>query len=156
MGGIRPRINEGCINAGSAFLSDIIQGKITIRTEFCAKGEIMNETTLGKIEISKDVIADIVNHILKESYGVTGIVGTGLRSNVSRLLGKPGHRKGIVVNIDGDDVSINIHIASGIGVNLAEVAANIKSAIVYQIEKLTGLKVSGVNIHIDEVKTPKP
>lgn len=115
----------------------------------------MNETELGKIDISPTVIADIAKQVLTESYGVTGIVSTGIRSGLERLLRKKGSRKGIQVEIKDGSVAIDLHIAAGLGVNLAEVASNIKSAIVYQVEKLTMLKVARVDIHIDEVKTPK-
>lgn len=115
----------------------------------------MSESSLGKIEISPDVIAGIALNIVRESYGVTGIVSAGFRSSMERLLGKKGTRKGVYAKIDDENVSINLHIAAGVSMNLAEVAANLKSAIVYQVEKLTGLHVTNVDIHVDEVKTSK-
>ena len=38
------------------------------------------------------------------------------------------------------------------GLNLAEVAATVRSQVAYEVERLTGLQVASVDVHIQDVK----
>jgi uncharacterized alkaline shock family protein YloU len=38
------------------------------------------------------------------------------------------------------------------GLNLAEVAATVRSRVAYEVERLTGLKVTAVEVHIEDVR----
>jgi len=38
------------------------------------------------------------------------------------------------------------------GLNLAEVAATVRSQVGYEVERLTGLRVASVDVHIQNVK----
>jgi uncharacterized alkaline shock family protein YloU len=39
------------------------------------------------------------------------------------------------------------------GLNLAEVASTIRNRVSYEVERLTGLHVQAVEVHIDDVRT---
>jgi uncharacterized alkaline shock family protein YloU len=74
------------------------------------------------------------------------------RERVTRLLpkGKPG--RGIVVRNEGGAVALDLYIVVAYGLNLAEVAGTVRSRVAYEVERLTGLRVASVDVHIQDVK----
>ena len=102
---------------------------------------------LGRISIANDAIAHIVAETTRECYGVVAMAGPKwLPERV---------RKGIGIGRDGEDVSIDLHVVVEYGLNLAEVAATIRNRVAYEVSRLTGLRVRAVEVHIDDVRTPK-
>ena len=108
---------------------------------------------LGTITISPEAVAQIVGRVAAECYGVVGMAVRGAaRERVTQLLpkGRPG--RGIIVrNVDGA-VALDLHVVIAYGLNLAEVAATVRSQVTYEVERLTGLEVASVGVHIQDVK----
>ena len=102
-------------------------------------------SSLGRITISSDAIAQIVAETVRESYGVVGMAGR------RRLPGRPG--RGIEIGRDGGDVTIDLHVVVEYGLNLAEVASTLRNRVGYEVGRLTGLPVRAVEVHIDDVRT---
>ena len=104
---------------------------------------------LGRISISSDAVAQIVGHTVAECYGVVGMAG---RRPVGRLLARDRLRHGVEIGRDGEGVTIELHVVVEYGLNLAEVASTIRSRVAYEVERLTGLRVSSVQVRIDDVR----
>jgi uncharacterized alkaline shock family protein YloU len=106
---------------------------------------------LGRITISSDAIAQIAARTVARCYGV---VGMAARGRVPRLLPRARELQGIEVSrdADGNGVAIELHVVVEHGLNLAEVAATIRSQVGYEVERLTGLTVASVDVHIDGVR----
>jgi uncharacterized alkaline shock family protein YloU len=104
---------------------------------------------LGRITISTDAVARIVAETAVECYGV---VGMSARGRVGRLLARGRETQGIAVGGDGTGVTIELYVVVEYGLNLAEVAATIRSRIAYEVERLTGLPVAAVEVHIQDVR----
>ena len=85
-----------------------------------------------------------------ESYGV---VGMSARGRVGRLLSRDRIGQGIVVGGNGNDVTVDLYVVVEYGLNLAEVASGLRNRVAYDLERLTGLKVTSVEVHIQDVKT---
>ena len=83
----------------------------------------------GTITIAREIVAAIVAETAARSYGVVGLAAG---SRVGRLLRRP-----VVVE----------H-----GLNLAEVAATVRSQVGYEVERLTGLAVATVEVVVDDVR----
>ncbi len=60
-------------------------------------------------------------------------------------------RAGIEIGGNGDGVTIDLHVVVEYGLNLAEVASTIRNRVSYEVERLTGLSVRAVEVHIDDV-----
>jgi uncharacterized alkaline shock family protein YloU len=110
---------------------------------------------LGRITIAPDAIAQLVGRVAAECYGVVGMslrAPLPARERVTRLLpkGKPG--RGIVVRNAGGAVALELYVVVAYGLNLAEVAATVRSRVAYEVERLTGLRVASVDVHIQNVK----
>jgi len=108
---------------------------------------------LGRITISPEAVAQIVARVVAECYGVVGMRAPGpARERVTCLLPRSRVTRGIVVrNLDGA-VALELYVVVAYGLNLAEVAGTVRSQVAYEVERLTGLQVALVDVHIQDVK----
>jgi uncharacterized alkaline shock family protein YloU len=104
---------------------------------------------LGRITISSDVIARIVGQTAAECYGV---VGMSARGRVGRLLARGRERPGIEIGGDATGVTVDLYVVVEYGLNLAEVAATVRSRVAYELERQTGLSVAAIEVHIQDVR----
>jgi uncharacterized alkaline shock family protein YloU len=108
-------------------------------------GSRTHETALGRISIAADAIGQIVRRTAEECYGVVGLSpGAG----VGRLLG----RDRIAVSSRDGRLAIELSVVVEYGLNLAEVAATVRSRVAYEVERLTGLDVAAVDVNIKDVR----
>jgi uncharacterized alkaline shock family protein YloU len=115
------------------------------------RAEPQLSSSLGRITISTGAIGQIVSQTASRCYGVVEI-GGGARAKVGRLLPRGRGVHGISVSGDGDSVSLDLHVVVEHGLNLAEVAATIRSQVQYEVERLTGLRVAAMDVHILDVR----
>ena len=99
----------------------------------------------GRLTISRDAVAEIVAGTALASYGV---VGLSAGSRVGRML----RREGISVEGDANALRIELHVVVEHGLNLAEVAATVRSQVSYELTRLTGLEVAAVEVVIQRVR----
>jgi uncharacterized alkaline shock family protein YloU len=99
----------------------------------------------GSITISREVVAEIVAETAARCYGVVAI---GPKSKVGRLL----RRDGITVGGDAAGMRIGLHVVVEYGLNLAEVAATVRSQVGYEVERLTGMPVESVEVVVEDVR----
>jgi uncharacterized alkaline shock family protein YloU len=104
---------------------------------------------LGRITIASEAIAQIVAETALECYGVVGMKGS-LRGRLARARGRP---SGIEIRQNGDGVTVDLHVVVEYGLNLAEVASSVSNRVTYEVERLTGLPVRAVEVHVDDVRT---
>jgi uncharacterized alkaline shock family protein YloU len=106
----------------------------------------------GQLIVPNEVIAQIVGLTVLECYGVVGMAATSLSQGVARLLSRERITQGVAVRREGDQLAVDLYVVVEYGLNLAEVAANVRSRVTYMVEKLTGIPVSSLQIHIQGVK----
>src|ERR1044072_812377 len=110
-------------------------------------------TSIGPLTLSPEAVPQIVGRVAAECYGVVGMAVRGpARERVTQLLpkGRPG--RGIIVrNADGA-VALDLHVVVAYGLNLAEVAATVRSRVTYEVERLTGLQVGSRGGPLQDVK----
>ncbi len=122
------------------------------RTSVSAPGSASGASTSGSVSFADEVIAQIVGLTVLECYGVVGMAATSLTRGVARLLSRDRLTQGVNVRREPDGLAIDLYVVVEFGLNLAEVAANLRSRVEYQVEKLTELEVSSLQIHIQGVK----
>jgi uncharacterized alkaline shock family protein YloU len=101
-------------------------------------------SSLGRITISTDAIARIVGETVRECYGVVAMAGR------KWLPDRP--TRGIEIGGDGHGVTIDLHVVVEYGLNLAEVASTVRNRVGYEVNRLTGLPVRAIEVHIDDVR----
>ena len=109
---------------------------------------VVRETDYGRVSVTTDAIAQVVGHLAAESYGV---VGMRPRRGLPRLRrGKL--TEGIAVRFVGEALEIDLKVVVEHGLNLAEVGATVRSRVAYEVERMSGLPVAGVEIRIEDVR----
>ena len=105
------------------------------------------------IQISSDVVAVIAGVAVSEVQGVAGMAG-GFAGGITEVLsGKKNLAKGIKVDINEDTAKIDVNIIVEYGSRIPDVAFEIQNRVKKSVEKMTGLKVEEVNVHVQGVNT---
>ena len=106
----------------------------------------------GRLAITDHAIEDIVGWTVLECYGVVGMAAPNLRQGVASLLNLDRLHQGIKVEQAGDQLRIKLYIIVEYGLNVAEVAGNVRSQIAYNVEKMTGRPVTALQIYVQGVR----
>lgn len=99
----------------------------------------------GRLTIAREAVAEVV---AETALGCYGVVGLSAGSRVGRMF----RREGISVAGPAAGVRIELHVVVEHGLNLAQVASTIRSQVAYELERLTGLTVALVEVHIQRVR----
>jgi len=111
------------------------------------------QTPQGRVSISREAVAQIVGRTVAECYGVVGTAPAARApARVRRLLARARPTLGIAVGGEGENLTLDLRVVVEHGLNLAEVAATIRSRVGYEVERLTGLRVASIDVHIEDVR----
>ena len=110
----------------------------------------VNELTdeLGRITFTEDVLREIVHH------AISGIEGLGeIRERGGGFVGIFGGRtKGIDVEMNDDGLRVRMNVTVSYGKPIHEVAREIQQEIKQELERMTGLDVTSVDIYVQNVQ----
>jgi uncharacterized alkaline shock family protein YloU len=110
------------------------------------------ETTGGRMVVTDRAIADIVGWTVLECYGVVGMASPNLRRGVAALLSRDRLHQGIKVDQDSDQLRVKLYIIVEYGLNVAEVAGNVRSQVAYNVEKMIGRPITALQIYVQGVR----
>jgi uncharacterized alkaline shock family protein YloU len=116
------------------------------------KSEVTTE--LGAIRIADEVVSTIAGLAAKDVEGVATMSG-GWGSELVERLGKKSFGKGIKVEVNDDQTSIDIYIIIEFGYSIPKVAENVQKEVKMAVETMTGLNVVNVNVHVVAVQMKK-
>ncbi len=97
------------------------------------------------LSISEEVIATIAEKVVLNVAGVFSLSG-GLN-----VLGKKIGTQGIKVDITKKDVLLDIYIVVNYGVKIPDIAWEIQDKVKKELENMTGMTVTTVNVHIQGI-----
>lgn len=115
---------------------------------------VKDQDDIGEIMISADVITVIAHTVASEIEGVAGM-NANIAENISSVLGRKNPTKGVKVEIDGKDVTIDFYILVEYGARIPEVAWRIQEKVKSSVESMTGMNVSSINIHVQGISFEK-
>ena len=104
-------------------------------------------TSLGGIHISPNAVATIAYHATLRSYGVVGLAPKNLADGLVHSITREPTR-GVTVRYDGESIDIEIHVIVEYGTRINSVAESVANTVRFHVEKVLGLKVTSVNVHI--------
>lgn len=114
---------------------------------------IRMDNHLGKIAVSDTYFANLVGHVVSESFGVVGLVSSSPSQDIRSLFSKTEiPDKGVRVRISGGELMIDIHIAVTYGVNISAIVKSIANKVSYSVQAASGLKVAKVNVYVAEMR----
>ena len=106
------------------------------------------------IRISDEVIAVCAVNATLKTEGVAGMSG-GIPNALSRnFLGKELLAKGIKVSLTDEGVEVDVYITVKYHAKIPAVAWDIQENVKKEIQSMTELDVTAVNIHVQGVKIP--
>mgnify|MGYP002511213067 CR=1 FL=1 len=113
--------------------------------------EMNNE--YGKIDITNDVIAQVVGEASTECYGIVGMASRHqIRDGLTEILKKENFTRGVIVRNIGEEIHIDVHVIVGYGTKISEVAYQVQSKVKYTLKKVLGLHVESINIFVQGVR----
>lgn len=109
-------------------------------------------TERGAIGISPDVFTNLAGAAATNCYGVKGMAVRSTTDGLVHLLRRESMAKGVKVHFHEDDtVSVELHIIVDNGVNLTAVSRSIMERVQYEVSRMTGVKVTGVDVCVDSM-----
>lgn len=109
----------------------------------------------GKINISDEVIAVVSGVASLEVQGVASMCTT-FTEGLSDFFGKKNHSKGVKAVIEGEDVKISVSITVDFGCNIPAVACEVQEKVKREVETMTSLNVTAVDVYVNGISMPKP
>ncbi len=110
------------------------------------------QTDKGLIRVGNEVFTYITGAVATSCYGVKGMAFRSKTDGLVHLLRRESMSKGVrVVNHEDGSVGIELHIIVDNGVNLMEICRSIMHRVKYDVTRLTGAEVRGVNVYVDSM-----
>ena len=112
---------------------------------------ITKKKELGEVRIASDVVAAIAALAATEIDGVYSMAG----NITNELIGKLGMKNlsnGVKILMEGGIVRVDMMVVVNYGYSIPEVSEQVQERVSQQIENMTGLSVSEVNVRIAGVK----
>ena len=116
---------------------------------------IKSEVEMGIVKISDEVVCIIAGLATTEVKGIIGM-SAGLVGGITQILsGKKNLSKGVRVEVVENCANIDLFVVVEYGVKIPEVAMQVQENVKKAVESMTGLTVSGINVHVQDVFVPK-
>jgi len=106
----------------------------------------MPEGNTGSVGISKDVVTAIAGIAASEIDGIAN-----LRAGDSTFRRGEGMKRFVDTTVDGDVVTVTVRITVLYGNPIHRVAKQVQTRIKAEIERMTGLSVSAVNVDVQRL-----
>lgn len=108
---------------------------------------------IGNIKVSEEVITVIAGLTAIEVEGVAAMSG-GVVGGIAEMLGRKNFSKGVKVEVEDNETTIDLFIIVEFGAQIPEVALKIQEKVKEAVEKTTGLTIMEMNVHVQGVHFP--
>jgi uncharacterized alkaline shock family protein YloU len=115
---------------------------------------MMIEAEKGNVGISKDVVTAIAGIAVSEVEGIAN-----LRPGDGAFRRGEGMKRYVDTEVEGENVKVTVRITAVYGTPIHKVAKQVQTRVKAEIERMTGLRVSGVDVdvqHLVEPEEPAP
>lgn len=113
----------------------------------------MNREGIGSIEVSDEVIRSIINVCSSEVPGIAGVSEETFMNGAFKMLRSTEFPKGIrITDDDAKGKKVDVSVQIEFGVAIPGVACEFQKKVKNQVERIAGISVSEVNIHVDGVQ----
>lgn len=116
---------------------------------------LSSETNMGIVKISDEVVGVISGLATTEVKGIVGMSASLVGGITQILSGKKNLSKGVKVSVGENSAAIDLYVVVEYGVRIPDVALEVQENVKKAVESMTGLYVSAVNIHVQNVMISK-
>ena len=103
----------------------------------------------GRIEVAPNVLTSIARMTALKIEGVNKL--TNPPAEVMRLFRRATRHDGMVLSQEAEGLVFDLYVLMDPHVNVMETSRKLQSAIVEAIDKMVGVTVAAVNIHVEDV-----
>jgi uncharacterized alkaline shock family protein YloU len=104
----------------------------------------------GGITVAHQVIAKLAGKAARATYGVVAMQEPPVRKLARFFRGSL--TEGVEVDISEGIANIGLHVVMERGVNLAQVTANLKEQVRYQVGEVGGVPLGEVNVRVEDLQ----
>jgi uncharacterized alkaline shock family protein YloU len=104
----------------------------------------------GSVGISREVVTAIAGIAISEIDGIAN-----LRPGDTAFRRGEGMKRYVDTNVDGDVVAVTARIIVVYGYPILKIAKQVQARIKSEIERMTGLRVSAVNVDVQKIVKPE-
>ena len=108
----------------------------------------------GSINISEEVITDVVKSAVSEVEGVAGLSYTA-GAELAELIGLKTVSKGVKVQFTDGKIIVDVIINVVYGCNIVQVAHEVQEKVITLIQASTGIEQAEVNVHVSGIAFDK-
>jgi len=116
---------------------------------------VINNSEIGIVKISDDVVSVIARIAADEINGVVGMSSNAVVGFGQMFSSKKNLSKGVKVNVKDDGAEIDLYVVVQYGIKIHEICAKVQSNVKKAVETMTGLNVLAVNVYVQNVELPK-
>lgn len=111
-----------------------------------------DNSDLGEVQISNDVLAVISAMAAMEVDGVVAMAGN-ITAELASKLGMKKLSKGVRVDVVDNTVMVDLSIILRINENIVTISKKVQDKVKTTVENMTGMEVANVNVNIASVAT---
>lgn len=108
----------------------------------------------GNVVISDDVVAKIASVAATDIEGVADVVSKAM--NIKKFFNSSSAAKAVHVSSSGSGTVIDIYVRLKEGYKISALAERIQKSVKEQVQNMTGMVVTRVNVHVCEIDLKKP
>jgi uncharacterized alkaline shock family protein YloU len=108
-----------------------------------------SKDSIGRIEIAPEVLTTIAHYTTMSVAGVNKMAA--LPADVGRLFRRSVRQDGVILDYSDGGLSFDIYILMDPHVNVFDTSRAIQAAVIEAIDKMVGLSVDAVNVHVEDV-----
>ncbi len=115
----------------------------------------------GNTVISDAVVSQVAGIAAQEvekvqmGGGATAAVGGFLQSVTGGSSGSPNYGRGVSVEVGEEEAAVDLTMAVEYGVSIPQVTEAVRRNVINRVENLVGLRVTEVNITVNDVQFPE-
>ena len=120
-------------------------------SEELEKNAVVEEGSMGIIQIADDVVSSIVGLAVTEVDGVSKLTGNITRELIAKL-GKNNLSNGVTFEYNEDgSLKINVSVELKFGYNIVDVSKDIQEKVKQTLQTMTGLECSIINVKVSGI-----
>ena len=105
--------------------------------------------SIGRIEVAPEVLTTIAHNTTLDVEGVNKMAA--VPADVGRLFRRTSGRDGIILDFADGTIQFDIYVLMDPHVNVLETSQKVQRAVIEAIDKMVGLSVETVNVHVEDV-----
>lgn len=109
----------------------------------------------GTLQVSNDVLSDIVGYAAMECYGVVGVAAPNAVDGIAKLLPKSRLRRGVILKPGDEGLHIELYVIIEYGTNIQTVSQNLIDQVTFALTEYAKVQIATIEVHVQDVKVRK-